>query len=191
VNDKQRWEQATRAVRDSYGRIPPAARAELDEQIERITQLKQDLVRRTHEAGSADVCRQCGGVCCLNGKYHVTVLDLLAYLGRMTEPPTPDFEAGQACPYSGAGGCSMPPRSLDFEAGPACPYSGAGGCSMPPRFRPMTCVVFNCELVEGRMGPDELTALYDAEGRLREAIALASRIACQRLDRALLLTCDA
>jgi hypothetical protein len=129
--------------------------------------LKEELVGRTLGAGSAGICRQCGGECCLNGKYHVSVLDLLAYLSSGTEPVTPDFDAG-----------------------PACPYSGADGCLMPPRFRPLTCVVFNCELVEERLDSDELTALYAAENRLRDAIAGASRIAGQRLERALLLTCD-
>lgn len=168
MNDTQSWEQAVRTVRDSYERFQPEARAELDGQIQRIMQLKEDLVGRTLEAGSAGTCRQCGGECCRYGKYHVSVLDLLAYISSGTEPVTPDFDRG-----------------------PACPYSGAGGCLMPPRFRPMTCVIFNCELVEGQMGPGELTALHATEGRLRDAIALAGRIAGQRLDRALLLSGDA
>lgn len=168
MNDTQIWEEGVRTVRGNYGRIPREDRTVLDEQIKRIMMLKEKLAEQTLGAGSAGICRQCGGKCCLHGKYHVTVLDLLAYISSKTEPVAPGFDRGATCPYS-----------------------GINGCLMPPRFRPMTCVIFNCELVEGRMGPDELTSLYETEIRLRDAIAQAGLIAGQRLDRALLLTGDA
>lgn len=167
VNDEQRWARAIAAAGTAYERLPAGTRAELDALIGRIRRLKEELVEGTAAAGGDSICRGCGGKCCLNGKYHVSVLDLLSYRITATDPVAPNFGAA-----------------------PACPYSGEAGCLMPPRFRPMTCVVFNCELIEGRMGPGERDALYEGERLLREAISLANRVAGSRLDRALLLSCD-
>jgi len=168
VDDTQRWIQAVAAEGDSYERLPAGTRGQLDELIGRIMRLKEELVERALLAGSASICRRCAGKCCLNGKYHVSVLDLLAYRASETEVVLPDFSAA-----------------------PSCPYSGDSGCLMPPRFRPMTCVVFNCELIEGTMPPPERSALYECEGLLRDTIAQANRVAGRRLDRALLFSCDA
>ncbi|HEX9079062.1 MAG TPA: hypothetical protein VF795_05700 [Desulfuromonadaceae bacterium] len=167
MNDLQRWDRAVKAADGTYDALPAETRTGLDTLIGQIMGLKEELVERVLMAGSASICRTCSGQCCRNGKYHVTVLDLLAYRRSGTEPVVPDFSAS-----------------------PACPYSGASGCRMPPRFRPLTCVVFNCELVEEMLGPDERTALYAGERLLRGATAQANRLAGQRLDRALLLWCD-
>ncbi|MBI2354405.1 MAG: hypothetical protein HYV06_05140 [Deltaproteobacteria bacterium] len=168
MNDEQRWASAVTAAGAAYERLPAGTGAELDAVIKQIMGHKQELVELALAAGSASICRGCGGECCLSGKYHVSVLDLLSYRIAAADPVAPNFGAA-----------------------PACPYSGMSGCLMPPRFRPMTCVVFNCELIEGRMGPNERAALYERENLLREAIAQANRIAGSRLDRALLLSCDA
>jgi hypothetical protein len=167
VDDQQRWDQAVKAADSDYEGLDSATRAQLAVLIGQIMRLKEGLVDQVLAAGSASICRECAGQCCLNGKYHVSVLDLLAYRIEGAEPVVPDFTAV-----------------------PACPYSGTAGCRMPPRFRPMTCVVFNCELVEERVGQDERAALCATENLLREAIAQANRVAGRRLDRALLLSCD-
>ncbi|HEY4744455.1 MAG TPA: hypothetical protein VIH45_07330 [Desulfuromonadaceae bacterium] len=167
MSDQEQWDRAVKAAGSAYAQLPLETRGQLDGLIGQIMGIKEELVERTRAAGSASTCRTCAGQCCRNGKYHVSVLDLLAYCSSGTAPVVPDFGPG-----------------------PVCPYSGESGCRMPPRFRPMTCVVFNCELIEDPMGPDERTALYAGEQRLRDAIARASRLTGQRLDRALLLSCD-
>ena len=168
MNDQQRWDRAAKAASGAYEHLPQETRVLLDALIAQVMRLKEELVEQALAAGSAAICRTCAGQCCRNGKYHVSVLDLLAYRSSGTEPVVPDFRLS-----------------------PACPYSGESGCRMAPRFRPMTCVVFNCELVEGPMGPDERTDLHAGEQRLRDAIAKASSLTGRRLDRALLLSCDA
>ena len=167
MNDQQRWDRAVKAADSDYEHLTPETRLQLDALLGQIMRFKEDLVERTRAAGSASICRTCAGQCCRNGKYHVSVLDLLAYRSSGTEPVVPDFSAH-----------------------PACPYSGESGCRMPPRFRPMTCVVFNCEPVEERMDQDGRTALYAEEKLLRDAIVRANRVSGRRLDRALLLWCD-
>jgi hypothetical protein len=167
VNDQQAWIQAVKIASDHYFQLPTMIRAELDVLINDIMRFKEQLSELALSSGSADICRTCGGKCCLNGKYHFSVLDLLAYRNTLLEPILPEFTAYQRCPYS----CES-------------------GCLMPPRFRPMTCVVFNCELIENQMKPSQCEALYECEKQLREAIRQACRIAGRRLDRALLLSCE-
>ena len=168
MNDQQTWVRAVRAAHDIYDQLSPEKRAGIDTLIDRVMELKEDLVEQTLSAGSSSICRSCGGRCCLNGKYHVSVLDLLAYRITDTEPVVPDFSAH-----------------------PACPYGRENGCLMPPRFRPMTCVVFNCDLIEERMNVAERSSLAECEQLLRKTIAQANRLAGFRLDRSLLLSCEA
>ena len=79
----------------------------------------------------------------MSGKYHVTVVDLLVYLVDEKELFVPRFGRG------------------------VCPYLGSRGCQMAPAYRPLTCVIFNCELVEGLLDPLQKELLRDLEGELR------------------------
>jgi hypothetical protein len=167
MDDQGIWANAVATIGEMYAHLPPETRAELDSLINRIMRLKESLAEQTLSAGSAAICRSCGGQCCLNGKYHFSALDLLAYRKTGIEPVEPNFGSN-----------------------PACPYSDKSGCLMQPGFRPMACVVFNCELIEERMEPNELRKFYENERTLREVIAHAGQIANQRLDRALLLSCN-
>ena len=165
MDDQRKWAQAVEIASSYYEDLPIRDRAELDALINEIMRLKEQLNELTISTGSAHICRSCGGKCCLNGKYHFSVLDLLAYRKTSLEPVVPDFTAH-----------------------PRCPYSGDTGCLMPPRFRPMTCVVFNCEVIENQMEPCQCKAFYECENQLRESIRQACQIAGCRLDRALLLS---
>jgi hypothetical protein len=165
VNDQTAWEQAAAAAGEWYLGLPPAVRAELDGLIEEIMPLKQQLVDQVTSSGSSEVCRTCGGECCLLGKYHVSVLDLLAYRKNGAEPVIPDFSAG-----------------------PACPYSDASGCTMPAAYRPVTCVIFNCQLIEDRLTTVDRETLHGYEKRLRDTVSRAGHTSGTRLDRPLLLS---
>ena len=165
MDDQAAWEQAVAAARSSYATLSPATAAELDGLIEKIVQLKQKLVETVTAAGSSEICRNCGGECCRFGKFHVTVLDILAYLKNGVQVVIPDFSSN-----------------------PACPYSNASGCSMSAGYRPMTCVVFNCQQVEEQLSSALQELLYICEQELRESITKGCHITGQRLDRALLLS---
>jgi hypothetical protein len=129
--------------------------------------LKKNLVEQATAAGSSQICRECGGECCRFGRYHVSVLDILAYLKNNTELPVPDFSTT-----------------------PACPYSDDSGCIMQSGYRPMTCVVFNCQQVENRLTTNQLETFRTCEQALRDAITRAVRIAGLPLNRSLLLSCS-
>jgi len=167
VNDQTSWEQALTTAAAWYPGLPAAVRAELDGLLDEIMRLKEGLLEPVTASGGPEVCRTCAGECCLLGKYHFSVLDLLAYLRTGLEPPVPDFSAG-----------------------PACPYSDATGCTMPPGYRPVTCVIFNCQLIDDRLTELQRQTLHGLEGRLRTAVARAGRIHDIRIDRPLLLSCS-
>jgi len=167
VNDQDAvWKQAVTAASKGYSGLPAAIRTELDGLLEEIMQLKQKLVDMAASTGSSAICRTCGGECCLLGRYHLSTLDLLAYRKTGVEPVIPDFSTA-----------------------PACPYSDASGCLMPPRYRPVTCVIFNCQLIEDRLTPAERETFHGYESRLRAIVARAGRIHGDRTDRPLLLGC--
>lgn len=167
VNDQAVWEQAVATASSSYTRLPTGIRAELDGVIAEVLLLKQQLVELVTSAGSVDICRTCGGECCRHGKYHVSVLDILAYLKNGSEPVIPDFSTN-----------------------PACPYSAVSGCTMGPGYRPMTCVVFNCQKVEDQLTSAEQECFQGYEQKLRDAIKQTGHITGLRLGRPLLLSCS-
>jgi len=163
--DQQKWLHSVAAAQKQYELLPAEVRCNLNNIIDEIMILKNSLLELTLAAGSADVCRDCGGKCCYNGKYHVSLLDLIACLRTSAEPPVPDFEISPLCPY----GCSE-------------------GCLMKPGFRPVTCVIFNCEQVESLLKESELLRLRDLEIQLREKVIQAEKLIGIRLGRPLLLS---
>lgn len=167
MKDQAVWEQALSTAGNWYFGLPSSVRAELDELLEEIMQFKQQLVELVTSSGSAATCRTCGGECCLLGKYHVSVLDILAHLKTGVKPVIPVFSAG-----------------------PACPYSDASGCLMPARYRPVTCVIFNCQQIEDRLTPADRETLQEYERRLRDTVSRAGQTCGTRLDRPLLLSCS-
>jgi len=127
-------------------------------------QVKQELFDLALAAGGSNICRSCGGKCCLNGKYHVSLLDMLAYRAAGVEPVLPDFEQR-----------------------PLCPYGGSNGCLMEPRFRSITCLIFNCDLLEDRMDSESRQRFASVERNLRSTVARADELLGCRAGRALLL----
>ena len=167
MNDQAAWEQGLATAGSRYISLPPGIRTELDGLLEEIMQLKQNLVELVMSAGSEDICRTCGGACCRHGKYHVSVLDIMVYLKTGARQVIPDFSTN-----------------------PACPYSDVSGCTMASCYRPMTCVVFNCQLVEDQITSAGRETLRGYEQELRSTITRAGHITGMRLDRALLLSCS-
>ena len=167
MNDQWVWEQAVATASNWYFGLPSDKRAELDELLEEIMQLKQKLVELVTSTGSSSICRTCGGQCCLLGRYHVSILDILAYRKTGVDPVIPDFSSS-----------------------PACPYSDSSGCLMPSRYRPVTCVIFNCQPIEDRLTAEGRQFLYKFESRLRTTISLTVSLFDIRINRPLLLSCS-
>lgn len=165
LDDKQNWLHSVDSAQKKYDHLPTEVRCHLNIIIDEIMALKSRLLDLTLAAGSADVCRACGGKCCNNGKFHVSLLDLMAYLRTSAEPPVPDFEISPLCPY----GCSE-------------------GCLMLPGFRSVTCVIFNCEQVEERLNESDQSIIRAFEVQLREKVLQAEQLLGFRVGRPLLLS---
>lgn len=167
MDDRQAWQEALDLAGRLYGRMPDVDRERVDLLVMRIMELKQELLDLTLCVGSASVCRTCGGSCCLHGKYYVTLLDLLAYRVIGVSTPVPNFGVNSACPYG-----------------------GAQGCCLAPGLRPMTCVIFNCDLIEELMSAELRQRAASCEQELRTAIAGVERLAGIRFGRPALLAAE-
>ncbi|HPX62441.1 MAG TPA: hypothetical protein PLN25_11845, partial [Deltaproteobacteria bacterium] len=164
MEDQQLWNRACTFAADVYGALSPDDRDKLAGLTNSIMQLKREMLSVTFAAGSGGVCRDCGGECCRYGRYHFSVLDMLACFSANVLPPVPRFE-----------------NLMD------CPFGTDSGCSLDPGFRPVTCVIFNCERIEELMGVDLKTGMQRSETLLREAVETASLLLGMRVSRPLLL----
>lgn len=143
MNDQKHWQAAVATVTEEYLRLPESVRVSLREKGVAIRTAKEGLHRLAEETGSAAICASCGGECCLRGKYHFTVADLLVHRSTGAELFKPRF-------------------GRDF-----CPYLGDAGCLMRPALRPFNCITFNCERVEGLWEPSRIDEFYRRERELR------------------------
>lgn len=126
--------------------------------------LKEELLKAPLAAESDDICFACKGACCMHGKYHVTMIDLLAF--RFS-------------------GCDI--VAPEFSVAPYCPYGSSAGCKMPPRFRPLTCVIFNCDSIENILADTHRERGRQAERQLRTTIAEVEELVGSSLGRPALL----
>lgn len=167
MNDTHSWAHAVEAARKKYERLPAETKSGLNEIIDQIMRLKDELLGLTLAKGGAGVCSSCGGICCNNGKYHLSVLDLMAFFYISAEIPVPDFELV-----------------------PFCPYGNSDGCLMPPRLRPVTCIIFNCEPVDALLENNQRIRSHELEKQIRNEIICAEKLLGFRAGRPLLLSCD-
>lgn len=168
MSDQQAWLQGVTDTLGWYERLDMTVREQLDDLIGQIRLAKQQLMQLVLLADGAVICRSCGGECCRYGKYHVTSLDLLALRQRGEGMIVPDFGIHPACPYADTLGC----------------------CSMAVEFRPLTCVIFNCEQLENRLSSLDQTQIRTLEQLLRSLISRAEQVSGIRLNRPALLSAE-
>jgi hypothetical protein len=165
MNDQEAWQRGVRFMETIHGRLSRHARQQLGELLDSYRRLKGEMLTLT--AGSSALCRDCGGQCCLNGKYRFSGLDLLALLDQQAPLPVPDFVQK-----------------------PLCPYGDAGGCGMEPPFRPLDCVLFICGGIEELLSGTAANALALLERELRRCVRQAETLLGQPLGRPLLLLAE-
>jgi len=165
MNDQEAWQRGVWFMSEIHGRLSPNARRQLGELLDSYRRRKGEMLTLT--AGSCELCRDCGGQCCLNGKYRFSGLDLLALFGQQTPLPEPDFAQK-----------------------PLCPYGDAAGCRMEPSFRPLDCVLFICGAIEGLLSETAANALALLEQELLRTVRQAETLLEQPLGRPLLLLAE-
>jgi hypothetical protein len=163
-NDHHAWMRGVRLMEEIHDLLPHDLRQQLGTVLAGYRRRKVEMLALTLDTGSAGICRECGGQCCLNGKYRFSGLDLLALLEQQGPAPRPDFSRK-----------------------PFCPYSDADGCRMEAPFRPLDCVLFICEAIADRLEEPATRALDDLEQELRKSVKQAETLMGQRLGQPLLL----
>ena len=142
ANDENLWKQIISRVADEWEILPASEKNWATEHVRKVIDLQEQLHRLFLDVGGADLCRACDGDCCGHGKFHPTLVNLLACLVTSHTLPEPDFSQ-------------------------TCPYIGETGCHFPPGLRPYNCISFICEQVEDRLDKPSQETFYRLEKQIR------------------------
>ena len=160
---EKQWQDGVRDVSGALELLSRPALQKLRELCSLMLEQKRGLQALSVRVDPAAHCADCGGACCVAGKYHFTSVDLLVYL--VTGQPV-------FAPLFGNG---------------LCPYLGAAGCLMEPSYRPFNCITFNCELIEDLLSAEEVSGFYRLERELRHNYGeIRSLFPANSIDGALL-----
>ena len=166
VTDREMWDLAVAALRAEYAALSPSRRSAIKALVEEVKGCKRELHAIVERVCAGEICASCGGECCLTGKFHVTVVDLLVYMAAGRELFTPEYG-----------------REL-------CPYLGEGGCFMASAFRPFNCTTFNCERVEWLLEPGDKELFQLRERKLRALYRQFEEEFGNRFMGGVLLNCE-
>jgi hypothetical protein len=163
MTDMEMWDNAVTVVRREYRALADPIKERLRSIIREVRLEKTEVCSITASRGASHVCSGCGGRCCHKGKYHFSVIDLLAFLDTGRDLFLPAF------------------------GGVSCPYLGKAGCLMEPPYRPFTCVTFHCDRLEALLTASEVERLYGLERSLRVKYGDIEELFGTRLTQGLLL----
>ena len=163
MDDQRVWNFGTVRLTCLLADLSAGDMLELATLLNRYRKAKEALAAVVAEVDAADICRECAGQCCLNGKYRINVLDALARI--VAEIPT----------------------APDFFQKPLCPYGSDAGCTMEPGLRPADCIMFICDGIDRKLSP-QASALFAAEEQnVRECILAVSALTGEPLGAPLLI----
>jgi hypothetical protein len=166
VNDQQQWDLVLNRLNGLFADLSVETRLKLTELLGRYQDTKEALATAITEVDAVSVCSECGGQCCLNGKYRINVLDLLSRV------------------------VAQIPTFPDFTQKPVCPYGTNAGCSMEPGFRPSDCVLFICDVIDLKLSSQGRRHLAVLEQAMRTCILDASCLTGEQMGTPLLLWVD-
>ncbi|KAF0215745.1 MAG: hypothetical protein FD174_3991 [Geobacteraceae bacterium] len=166
MTDMEMWKLGVAAVEREYAALSPLFLAGFRERTEAIKSCKNAIHAFAEAMNGREVCAVCQGECCVTGKHHFTVIDLLVYLASERQLFEPRFERGR------------------------CPYLGENGCLMEPEYRPFNCVTFNCERVQGPMASLEIERFHAMERELLAMYKELEELFDNRFMYGLLINCE-
>jgi len=159
------WRTVTRRLRSELDRLSVEELAWIEGRVHEVSLIQERLHALFLEGGGPDLCGNCGGDCCDRGKYHVTLVNLLALYLEENDFAEPDF--------------SRP-----------CPFLSERGCRFSPAHRPFNCVTFLCEEVENRLSAERQKTFYALEKSLRTLYEDFDRRFAASSLRGILLRCE-
>ena len=136
------WNAIVTRVEEEWQKLPAEEKAWAVGHLRDLIRLQEQLHALFLAVGGAESCRACDGECCGHGRFHPTLVNLLACLLTGHPVPRPDFAR-------------------------LCPYIDVSGCQFPPGLRPYNCISFLCEAVEDQLDPEAKGAFYRLEGEIR------------------------
>lgn len=139
----EQWQAGVREVHGVFGNLSAEQLLRLRDLTVELKALKAEMQSLVAAIGAGSHCADCGGECCVAGKYHFSKVDLLVYLVDAAPLFEPLFDNG------------------------LCPYLAPHGCLIPADYRPFNCITFNCERIEDLLPDDDLAAFYAGERELR------------------------
>lgn len=153
----------TERLKDLLGDLSGGARLKMTELLTGYQRGKEALAEVIAGFDAASVCRECGGLCCRNGKYRMNVCDVLARIEAQVL------------------------TLADFTRKPVCPYGTETGCTMEPGLRPADCILFICDAIEQKLPLRAISNLAIQERALRECIREVSCLTGEQAGTPLLL----
>lgn len=166
MTDDEKWRIGIAAVTEEFAALEQTRQDAVVALVRRIMAIKEEIAACFSRVNGSAVCALCGGECCRAGRYHFTVIDLLAYLISQRQLFIPSFDSG------------------------ACPFIGEAGCLMEPQFRPYNCVTFLCDRVELGMEPDLRQTCDILGGDLLDRYLEMEALLANRFRSGLLINCE-
>lgn len=163
MDDLILWQRGSTRIRELLLTLQAKDGMILSRLLDRYRKAKEALVAVTAVIDAASLCRECAGQCCLNGKYRISVLDLLGCVSENT---------------------SVTP---DFTSKPGCPYGTLNGCTFAVPMRPADCVIFICDTIDRRLKPQERLILATQEQILRDCVLEATQLTGEPMGTPLLI----
>lgn len=148
VDDADLWQQGVSYLTRWHATRSPAESQHIAHLAATCRDVKTTLDTAIQRLGAAALCRECGGLCCHNGKYRMLVLDVLLHLQEQQTLPL-----------------------ADFTCKPLCPYGDRDGCTMTTALRPLDCVLFICDALEDLLDGTERQHMATLEHHLRHECA--------------------
>lgn len=163
MDDVQLWKRGVMHLEDLAANLSVETGQQLTVLLARYRRVKETSAAAVAEVDAASICCDCKGQCCLNGKYRMSALDVLARMAA--EIPT----------------------AADFSRKPVCPYGTGAGCLMEPGLRPADCVLFICDAIDRKLTPQGRLLLAEQEQIMRQCIHDVSCLTGEELGTPLLL----
>ena len=163
MEDLQLWKLGAVRLKTLLSELSSEAVSALQRQLARYLEAKVAYAAVAAEVNAACLCQECGGECCMNGKYRLNVLDAAALIVADVSVPAA------------------------FKQKPLCPYGTESGCSMESALRPADCVLFVCDAIDRKLSEQDRIKLAELERVVRDCINTASQLLGEPLGTPLLL----
>lgn len=143
MTDQELWRLGVSQIEEQFEALAEDDQGAIRSGAGKLMSVKAAMHALVDTINGAVICADCGGLCCVSGKYHFSAVDLIVYYVTGTELFIPDF------------------------AGKGCIYLQGERCLMSPQLRPFNCITFVCEQLEVRLPPGQKELFYALERELR------------------------